>query len=345
MKDPSFTLSAKAVNLIADISAQVERCAIRMERAEELRLRKVNRIRTIHSSLAIEGNMLTEGQVRDIINGRNVVAPLREIQEVKNAIRTYELWSELNPFSMDDLLRAHRVMMEALTSQAGMFRLAGVGVFRGAECLHMAPSGDQVPVMVRKLFKWLTSASDHPLVRSCVFHYEFEYIHPFIDGNGRMGRLWQSLILAKWNPLFAYLPVENMVYANQQAYYEAIAESTKRGDCSPFIDFSLEEILRALRQHQGDSCLTCAEDVEINDGENETESVGINVGISVGIKEQTVLRLIAGNPRVSARLLAKEMNLSQRQCERLLAQLRDKGLIRRVGANKNGTWEILRPAR
>lgn len=348
MYKPPFTLTSQAVNLIAEIAARVERCKVRMEHAETLRLRKANRIRTIHSSLAIEGNRLSEGQVRDIINGRQVIAPPKEIQEVKNAIRTYELYPELDPFRIEDLLRAHRTMMEALTDQAGMYRSSGVGVFSGTVCLHMAPPAARVPQLVEDLFAWLVSAGDHLLVRSCVFHYEFEFIHPFTDGNGRMGRLWQSLILGKWTPLFADLPVENMVYANQQAYYDAIAQSTERGDCAPFIEFSLAEILRALEQHQGEISLSCAEGTGdiISSGYRGDwpADVGINVGLNVGIKEKVILRRIAADPRVSARQLAQDMKLSGRQCERLLAQLRDKGYIRRVGANKNGFWEILRPA-
>lgn len=203
---PSFTVSSKAINLIAEISSTIERYAIRMEQSDRLHLRKANRIKTIHSSLAIEGNNLTENQVRDIINGKNVVAPLKEIQEVKNAIATYELYPKLNPFSVEDLLKAHGVMMQALAGDAGRFKSGGVGAFSEKGCVHMAPPADRVPMLINDLFEWL--------IRSCVFHYEFEFIHPFSDGNGRMGRLWQSLILGRLHPLFEYLPVENMVFAN-----------------------------------------------------------------------------------------------------------------------------------
>ena len=145
----------------------------------------------------------------DIINGKNVVAPLKEIQEVKNAIATYELYPTLNPFSVEDLLKAHGVMMRALTGDAGRFRAGGVGVFSEKGCVHMAPPADRVPMLINDLFEWLVESSDHLLIRSCVFHYEFEFIHPFSDGNGRMGRLWQSLILGRLHPIFEHLPVEN----------------------------------------------------------------------------------------------------------------------------------------
>lgn len=191
---PPFTLTAESVNLIAEISTKIERYAIRMEQSDALLLRKANRIRTIHSSLAIEGNSLSEDEVCDIVNGKNIVAPIKQIHEVKNAISAYELYPQLNPFSIKDLLRAHRVMMQALTDDAGKFRHSGVGVFSETGLVHMAPPANKVPDLMNDLFEWLRSANDHLLIRSCVFHYEFEFIHPFSDGNGRMGRLWQSFI-------------------------------------------------------------------------------------------------------------------------------------------------------
>lgn len=244
---PPFTVSADAISLVAEISAQIERYTIRLEQEDGLRLRKANRIKTIHSSLAIEGNNLSEGQVRDIIDGKQVIAPLREIQEVKNAIKAYDMYKTLDPFSVKDLMKAHETMMQALADDAGMFRKGGVGVFEGETCLHMAPPAWRVPELINELFSWLKTAKDHLLIRSCVFHYEFEFIHPFSDGNGRMGRLWQSLILRRLSPVFEILPVENLVYSNQQRYYDAIAESSDKAGCGPFIDFMLGEILKTLK--------------------------------------------------------------------------------------------------
>ena len=245
---PPFLISSKAVNLIADISAMVERFAIRLEQEDYLQLRKINRIKTIRGSLAIEGNTLDEGLITDIIDGRNVVAPIREIKEVKNAIKTYDAYSELDAFSVDDLLKAHGLMMEALVDEAGRFRRTGVGVFEGNKPIHVAPPADKVPFLMEDLFKWLKSSEDHLLIRSCVFHYEFEFIHPFADGNGRIGRLWQSLILGKLHPVFEHLPVESMVFSNQQKYYEAIQKSTQENDSGIFVDFMLEEILKTLKE-------------------------------------------------------------------------------------------------
>lgn len=197
MYQPPFSVSSQAINLVADIAALAERYAIRMEQHGSLRLRKANRIRTIRSSLAIKGNQLSEQDVRDVLEGKPVIAPAREIQEVRNAIQAYELYPQLNAFSMEDLLLAHGVMMQGQCINAGHFRHQGVGVIEGTKGIHVAPPADRVPTLVSDLFQWLNKTNDHLLIRSCVFHYELEFIHPFSDGNGRMGRFWQSLILGQ----------------------------------------------------------------------------------------------------------------------------------------------------
>ena len=316
---PPFTVSAEAINLIAEISGQIERYAIRLEQKDGLLLRKVNRIKTIHSSLAIEGNTLNEDQVRDIIDGKTLVAPIKEIQEVKNAIATYNLYPTLNPYSVKDLLKAHGVMMQALMDDAGRFRRGGVGVFSEQGLVHMAPPAERVPFLMDDLFAWLQSSKDHLLIRSCVFHYEFEFIHPFIDGNGRTGRLWQSLILGRLHPLFEHLPVENMVYANQQAYYDAITASTHAGQSGPFIDFMLNEIYKTLKSHQGEELM--------------------DVGNNVGNKERIILDAIRKRPTVTTPQLAELLGVTKRQCERILSNMKQQGLLRRVGT-KGGHWEI-----
>jgi len=366
MYQPPFTISSEIVNLIAEISAQIERYAIRLEQVDALSLRKANRIKTIHSSLAIEGNQMTESQVRDIINGKVVVAPIREVQEVKNAIRTYELFPSLDPFKIKDLLKAHGVMMEALTDDAGRFRSCGVGVFGQNECEHVAPPYHRVPELMDNLFEWLKKSKDHLLIRSCVFHFEFEFIHPFSDGNGRTGRLWQSLILSKLHPLFAHLPVENMVFANQQAYYDAIAQST--GDSRPFIEFMLGEIYKTLKQHQGEEIANVGNNVGINVGNNVGISdecnqcdykpvsenivgnnVGINVGNNVGMNlgvgirsnEFKIISMIISAPHITVADMAEVLGLTKRQCERIVSQLRNEDRIRRVGGNRGGHWEVV----
>ena len=323
MYKPPFTVSAKAINLIASISSQIERYAIRMEQEDTLRLRRANRIKTIHSSLAIEGNTLSEGEIQAVLEGKKVVAPLKEIQEVKNAIKTYELYPKLNPFSIQDLLWAHLTMMAGLVDGAGMFRKGGVGVFDGDKPVHIAPSADRVRDLMSDLFGWLETADDHLLIRSCVFHYEFEFIHPFADGNGRIGRLWQSLILGRLNPIFEHLPVENMVYSNQKAYYQAINRSSDLGDSGPFIDFMLEEILNALVDHQGKSNADIADEKGLN------------------YQQERVLGYLRADRHMTAAKIAKDLDMSARQIERMLADLKAKGIIRREGANRNGYWIIV----
>lgn len=323
MYKPPFTVSAKAINLIAKISSQLERYAIRMEQEDTLRLRRANRIKTIHSSLAIEGNTLSEGEVQAVLEGKKVVAPLKEIQEVKNAIKTYELYPKLNPFSIQDLLLAHGTMMSGLVDEAGMFRKGGVGVFDGDKPIHIAPPADRVRDLMSDLFGWLENADDHLLIRSCVFHYEFEFIHPFADGNGRIGRLWQSLILGRLNPIFEHLPVENMVYSNQQAYYHAINRSSDLGDSGPFIDFMLEEILNALVGHQGKSNADIADEKGLN------------------YQQLRVLGYLRADRHTTAAKIAADLDMSARQIERMLADMKAKGILRRIGANRNGYWEIV----
>jgi Fic family protein len=323
MYKPPFTVSPKAINLIASISSQIERYAIKMEQGNTLRLRRANRIKTIHSSLAIEGNTLSEGEVQAVLEGKTVVAPLKEIQEVRNAIKTYELYPKLNPFSLQDLLLAHGTMMAGLVDEAGMFRKGGVGVFDGDKPVHIAPQADRVRDLMNDLFVWLENADDHLLIRSCVFHYEFEFIHPFADGNGRIGRLWQSLILGRLNPIFEHLPIENMVYSNQQAYYNAINKSSYLADSGPFIDFMLEEILNALIDHQGKSNADIA-------GEK-----GLNY------QQERVLGYLRADKHMTAAKIAKDLDMSARQVERILADLKAKGIIRREGANRNGYWIIV----
>lgn len=299
----------------------VERYVIRLEQRDALKLRRANRIKTIHSSLAIEGNTLSLKQVTDILDGKRVVAPLREIQEVKNAIATYDLAPALNPFSVEDLLKAHGTMMAALVDGAGNFRTGGVGVFAEKQVIHVAPPAGQVPQLVTSLFDWLRTSKDHLLIRSCVFHYEFEFIHPFADGNGRTGRLWQSLILAKLNPMFLHLPVETMVHDNQDGYYQAINDSTAKSDSGVFVDFMLERILEALKQHQN------------------TNAGGANGGVNGGVNElDAVYSYIRQHPGLRANAIAEALSLPKRTLERHLGQLKQSGRIEFRGAPKTGGY-------
>ena len=220
---PPYTVSEEAVNLIAEISAAVERFDIEVSGVKGLRLRKTNRIKTIRGTTAIEGNTLDEEQITAILDGDCIIWPQNEIDEVLGAAAAYEAIESIDPCKVKDLLKVHKLMMGDLVDNAGAFRSGQVGVMDGAgKVIHLAPPAAQVPKLVRDLFKWLNDSGAHPLVKSCVFHYEFEFIHPFADGNGRMGRYWQTAILGKWRNAFYAAPIENIVWENQSGYYLAI---------------------------------------------------------------------------------------------------------------------------
>jgi len=240
---PPFTITPRVIDLIAEISEVVGRLTVYADSEQALRLRRINRIRTIHGSLAIEGNSLSEEQITAILEGKHVIAPPREIQEVKNAIVAYDGLDGWKPDAEADLLAAHQILMAGLINESGMYREGGVGVMKGSEVIHMAPPAPRIAGLMADLFHWVKASEYHPLITSSVFHYEFEFIHPFADGNGRMGRLWQTLMLKQWNPLFADMPVESMIYEHQAAYYLALQESTEKSDSACFITFMLEMAL------------------------------------------------------------------------------------------------------
>jgi Fic family protein len=211
-------------------------------------LRKKNRIKTIKFSLEIEGNSLSEEQVTAIIANKRIIAPVKDILEVQNAIKVYELLNSLNPFKLKDLEKAHRILMHNLIEQPGRFRSKNVGIIKGSKVEHVAPDGSIVTGLMKDLFDFLKNDAEIILIKSCVFHYEFEFIHPFLDGNGRMGRLWQTLILKQLNPIFEFLPIEKLIKKNQKLYYSKLSESDKIGNSTPFVEFMLELIFESLNE-------------------------------------------------------------------------------------------------
>lgn len=243
---PPYTITPRILTLVAQISESIGRLTALSQIQESLRLRRVNRIRTIQGSLAIEGNTLSEAQITAILEGKPVIAPPKEIQEVRNALKAYEAFQQWQPASEQDLLQAHQILMAGLIDEIGQYRRGGVGVMSGNEVIHVAPPAGQVPRLMNDLLGWLAQSKEHPLIQSSIFHYEFEFIHPFADGNGRMGRLWQTLILSRWNPIFANIPVESLIYQHQQAYYAALQASTDQTDIAPFIEFMLQMIFDAI---------------------------------------------------------------------------------------------------
>ncbi len=241
---PPCTVTAEMLSQVATIAEKVGRLQAQPDAL--LPLRKVNRIRTIQGSLAIEGNTMTEAQITDIIDGNRVVAPPREIQEVRNAVAVYERLTQWNPLTASDLLEAHAMLMQGLLDNAGHYRTCSVGVMGGREVVHIAPPAARVRELMQELFHWIKVTDLHPLVASSIFHYEFEFIHPFEDGNGRMGRFWQTLLLSRWHAQFADLPIESMIYARQHDYYQALNASTSGGDAAPFVVFMLQVIHSTL---------------------------------------------------------------------------------------------------
>ena len=245
---PPFHMTDKMTSLIAEISEQVGRITVLQEGTISPHLRRENRIRTIHSSLAIEHNSLSLEQVTAILDGKRVLGNPNEIKEVQNAYEAYELMLRLNPASVDDLLKAHKLMMNGLVSENGRFRSGGVGVFDGEVLIHMAPPAEFVPEHIQNLFAWYQKSELHPLIKSALFHYEFEFIHPFADGNGRMGRMWHSLLLGKWKEMFFWLPIEELIQSRQKEYYDALGAADKQADSAGFVELILEIIRDSLTE-------------------------------------------------------------------------------------------------
>ena len=321
---PPFKITSKIIDYISRISEKIGEINSLENSPHQVKLRKENRIKTIHSSLAIENNSLTIEQITAIIDGKRILGSPNEIQEVKNAVQTYELLLKLNPYEEKDLLKAHSLMMQDLVSNNGKYRNEGVGIFDGNQVVHLAPPADRVPLLMADLFNWLKTSDVHPLIKSCVFHYEFEFIHPFQDGNGRMGRLWQTVILKEWKEVFAWIPVESLIKENQSEYYNALNSSDKEADSSSFIEFMLSLLLKTIE--------------EIIKTEKK---VTAKVSVKVTVNQQKILDVINENPFVTQEELAQIIGLSRKSIIQNMKKLQENGLLKRVGADKNGRWEVV----
>ena len=317
---PPFRITAEILSLVSEISELVGALSVSLgDKMPSPMLRKANQIKTIHSSLAIEHNSLSLEQVTDIIDGKHVLGAPNEIQEVKNALQAYQLMSQLDAFNENDLLKAHSLMMNDLVNNAGHYRNDSVGVFDGSRCIHMAPPAIRVPQLMGNLFAWIKSTNVHPLINSCVFHYEFEFIHPFMDGNGRMGRYWQTMLLARWKGIFAWIPVETIVKAHQQEYYDAIAKSDAAGESTIFITFMLHCLLDSIKEYK------VADKVADK---------------TLGNRELELVNLIKKNKNITIQEMMKKTGLSDSGVRKILSGLKKKGVVERVGANKNGFWKL-----
>lgn len=245
---PPYEITDEMLELVSEIMENLGKLSGVNELEKLPRLRRVSRIKSIHSSLAIENNTLSIEQVTDVINGKRVLAPQKDIEEVHNAFNAYEKLSEINPYSIDDLLKIHGIMMNGLVKEAGRLRSGQVGVYKqDGKVVHLAPPADFVPQQLGQLFDWVKNSNSNMLIKSSVFHYEFEFIHPFNDGNGRTGRLWQTALLASWKPIFAWIPIESIIKDNQEDYYNAITLSTSQGKSNIFIEFMLDVINKAIK--------------------------------------------------------------------------------------------------
>ena len=268
-------------------------------------------------------------QVTDIVNGKRVVGPRKDILEVKNAITAYDELLECNPYSERDLLKQHSILMKGLVKDAGKYRSGGIAVFSGKSPVHIAPQHHRVYILMGQLLDWAKQAPLPQVVKSCIFHYEFEFIHPFSDGNGRMGRMWQTLLLYQENPVFAWLPVETIVAQRQSEYYRAIRRSTQKNDSGIFARF----MLTAIRD-------------TITDYKDKQNSAGINAGINAGIKlsetQKKIIQMIAENNCISQSDLAGKLSLSVSTVYRNMEKLKDLKIIERMGAKKDGQWILLR---
>ena len=312
MYEPLFTISAKAFTDSMDVTRILTDCKQRPKCLNFKMNREMN-IRSIHSSLSIEGNMLSVEEVSDVLNGKRVVGRERDILEVRNAWDCYSMLDDLNPYDLNDLLHVHGVLMKGLLKNAGNYRTCDVGVYDGEKAIHMGPPAQFVPGHMMNLFEWLSHTDIHPILASSIFHYEFEFIHPFEDGNGRTGRFWQTLILCKWNDSFKNIPVETVIHRRRDEYYRSIEVSNIKGESGPFIDFMISALRESIMEWRN-------EDIDIRN---------------------MVLEDIADGSFTNAMEESEKAGVSKATMDRLLKKLKDEGRIERVGSNKTGRWVVV----
>jgi len=297
---------------------------------DRLELRRTNRIWSVHSSTAIEGNRLSVAQVASVADGEPVLAPPRDVKEVENALAAYDALDALNPWSVEDFLRAHGLLTEGLVKESGAFRTVGVEIVNAdGDVIHTGSRSDKVARLVAELLQWGDESKDHPLIVSSATHFLIEHIHPFRDGNGRIGRLWQTLILSRWRPVFAWMPVETLIREHQAAYYVALQSSREPEiDAAPFIGYMLDVIEQALIAFEARA-------------QARLTDVGANDGVNVGVKGQdAILQLLRVDPTLSAAALAARLGKTPRTIERYLHALKATGALERVGPDKTGQWVV-----
>lgn len=327
--EPAFQMNDRIIQLSMRIADLGGFYSGRVYHQQSLHLRKDSRINTIYSSLAIENNQLSKEQVTALINGKRVLGPERDIREVKNADAVYKLLPVLDPFSESDFLRAHGILTSDLVSSPGRYRNRQVGVFEGEKLIHAGIPARLVSETMGQLFEWLRKSPVNLVVKSCIFHYEMVFIHPFEDGNGRMARLWQSLILSQWNSIFSWLPVETLVFENQDSYYQAIQISDRAGTSVPFVEFMLECILKVLE-----------EAVEAINGSVTENNLPAEPAADL---DGGILDILSRHPSMTVASLAEALNLPKRRIERHIAQLKKQNRLHREGSARSGRWVVKHP--
>lgn len=318
---PPYTLTSNIVLLTNEITEMItEVRAIKQEISAPI-LRKKNRVRSITGSLQIEGNTLSEEEVTAIIEGKRVLGSVREIEEVKGAIKAYEHIEHYDAQKLDDLLLAHKRMMGGILEYAGTFRSSNVGVYGKDGVSHVAPPPYRVPELMGELFEWLQKTKEHPLITSSVFHYEFEFIHPFNDGNGRIGRLWQSVILGSFRNIFYFVPIESVVKKHQKAYYEALEAAGSVGESTPFVEFMLQSIHQSVKEFLNE--------YKKSDPKSSLKS------------DQKIYELMRQDNRITINELALRLDMSTSGIKKMIAKLKTEGRVARVGSAKGGHWKII----
>jgi len=316
---PPYTITSKMVNLISAISEELTRIEYSKKEIITPRLRKKSRIKTLAGTLEIEGNFLGEEKITAILDGKRVLGTYQEVLEVQGAINAYKEFENYHYDTLDDLLKAHKILMKEILTTAGSFRSVNVGVGSSDGVSHVAPPYGVVPDLMRDLFDWLKNSDEHMLIKSCVFHYEFEFIHPFSDGNGRIGRLWQSVMLYDWREVFVVMPTESIVRDNQEKYYKALEDAGSMGESTPFVEFMLEVILNTVRE--------------------VGNKVGNKVGNDLSDNQLLIIEHIKMNSKISASKLSEAIGISKRKIEENLAKLKAKNMLKRIGGTR-GHWEI-----
>lgn len=308
---PPYTITSKILKLSTQISEELTKLQFNGAAKASPTLRKKNRIKTLAGTLEIEGNFLGEEKITAILDGKKVLGTVKELAEVKGAIQAYEKMDAYRFDELDDLFLAHKILMGEILTTAGSFRNVNVKVGE-----HIAPQSSMVNDLMVQLFSWLKISDEHMLLKSCIFHYEFEFIHPFVDGNGRVGRLWQSVILNKFNPIFSLLPTESIVRDYQEEYYQAIENSTQMGESTPFIEFMLEMILKSMQN-------TLQSDQESNYK-----------------SDQKVLALMKEKNKITINELMEILSMSESGIKKVIKKLKDEGTVKRIGSLKSGYWEV-----